>query len=120
MRATCVADRDQALARAENAFGFGRAHSFDAQFPTARVSSGVTGFNLRIGFVWMGNTLLEFLQPVDDLSPHSTWLRDRGEGMHQLGFLVRAINRELDAMGAARGGGHPPLLVDGTASENVL
>lgn len=83
------------------------------------MSSGIIGFNLRIGFVWMGNTLLEFLQPVDDRSPHSAWLRDRGEGMHHLGFLVRSIDRELDAMGAARGGARPPLLVDGTASENV-
>lgn len=114
-----VADRDKALAAVEGAFGFGRAHRFDAQFPTARVSSGVTGFSLRIGFVWMGNTLLEFLQPVDDRSPHATWLRERGEGMHHLGFLVRSVDHELDAMAAVRGGCRPPLLVDGTVSERV-
>jgi hypothetical protein len=66
-----VADRDRALAGAENAFGFGRAHRFDLQSPTARVTNGVTGFNLRAGFVWMGNILLEFLEPVDDRSPHA-------------------------------------------------
>ncbi|AEG94113.1 Conserved hypothetical protein [Ramlibacter tataouinensis TTB310] len=114
-----VANRDRALANVEGAFGFGRAYKFDANFPTARVSSGVTGFDLRIGFVWMGNTLLEFLEPVDERSPHATWLRDRGEGMHHLGYLVRSIDYELDAIGAARGGGRPPLLVQGSGSEQV-
>lgn len=114
-----VADRDRALASVENAFGFGRAHKFDLQSPTARVSGGVTGFNLRVGFVWMGNTLLEFLEPVDDRSPHAAWLRDRGEGMHHLGYLVRSIDHELDAIAAARGGTRPPLLVQGDGSEPV-
>jgi methylmalonyl-CoA/ethylmalonyl-CoA epimerase len=114
-----VADRDRALAGIEGAFGFGRAHRFDLKSPTARVSSGVTGFNLRVGFVWMGNTLLEFLEPVDDRSPHAAWLRHRGEGMHHLGYLVRSIDHELDAIAAARGGARPPLLVQGDGSEPV-
>jgi methylmalonyl-CoA/ethylmalonyl-CoA epimerase len=114
-----VRDRDRALAGVENAFGFGRAHRFDLKSPTARVSNGVTGFNLRAGFVWMGNTLLEFLEPVDDRSPHATWLRDRGEGMHHLGYLVRSIDHELDAIATARGGKRPQLLVQGDGSEAV-
>ena len=114
-----VADRDKALAGVENVFGFGCAHKFDLQSPTARVSNGVVGFNLRVGFVWMGNTLLEFLEPVDDRSPHAAWLRDRGEGMHHLGYLVRSIDHELDAIAAARGGARPPLLVQGDGTEPV-
>lgn len=114
-----VADRDKALAGMESAFGFGRAYRFDLQSPTARVSNGVIGFNLRVGFVWMGNTLLEFLEPVDNRSPHSSWLRDRGEGMHHLGYLVRSIDHELDAIAATRGGARPPLLVHGDGSEPV-
>lgn len=114
-----VANRDRALAGVESAFGFGRAHRFDLKSPTARVSNGVTGFDLRVGFVWMGNTLLEFLEPVDDRSPHATWLRERGEGMHHLGYLVRSIDHELDAIAAARGGARPSLLVQGDGSEAV-
>lgn len=114
-----VKDRDRALAGVENAFGFGRAHRFDLKSPTMRVSNGVTGFDLRAGFVWMGNTLLEFLEPVDDWSPHAAWLRERGEGMHHLAYLVRSIDHELDAIAAARGGVHPPLLVQGDGSESV-
>ena len=114
-----VADRDKALAGVEGAFGFGRAHRFDLRSPTARVSNGVVGFDLRVGFTWMGNTLLEFLGPVDDRSPHAAWLRDRGEGMHHLDYLVRSIDHELDAIAAARGGARPPLLVQGDGSEPV-
>lgn len=117
--ALIVADRDRSLAKFQDGFGFGRSHVFDAQFPKARVSNGVTGFNLRIGFTWMGNTLLELLQPVDDRSPHATFLKERGEGMHHLGFLVCSIDRELDAMAATRGGQRPPLLVDSRTTEGV-
>ncbi len=114
-----VADRDKALRGVESAFGFGRAHTFDLRSPTARTSDGTIGFDLRVGFVWMGNTLLEFLEPVDDRSPHAAWLRERGEGLHHLGYLVRSIDHELDAIAAARGGVRPPLLVQGDGSEPV-
>jgi methylmalonyl-CoA/ethylmalonyl-CoA epimerase len=114
-----VADRDKALAGIENAFGFGRAHKFDLKSPTMRVTNGNTGFNLRAGFVLMGNTLLDFLEPVDNRSPHAAWLRERGEGMHHLGYLVRSIAHELDAIAAARSGVRPPLLVQGDGSEPV-
>ena len=117
--ALIVTDRDRSLAKFQEGFGFGRTHVFDAQFPKARVSSGVTGFNLRIGFTWMGNTLLELQQPVDDRSPHATFLKERGEGMHHLGFLVRSIEFELDKMAATRGGERPPLLVDAMAADGV-
>jgi hypothetical protein len=56
---------------------------------------------------------------VDDRSPHATWLRERGEGMHHLGFMVRSIDHELDAIAVARGGIRPPLLVQGDGSEAV-
>lgn len=117
--ALIVADRDRSLAKFQEGFGFGSSHVFDAQFPKARVSSGVVGFNLKIGFTWMGNTLLELLQPVDDRSPHATFLKERGEGMHHLGFLVRSIEYELDQMAKTRGGMRPPLLVDAMAKEGV-
>ena len=117
--ALIVADRDRSLAKFQEGFGFGQSHVFDAQFPKARVSSGVVGFNLKIGFTWMGNTLLELLQPVDDRSPHAIFLKERGEGMHHLGFLVRSIEFELDQMAKTRGGERPPLLVDAMAKEGV-
>lgn len=117
--ALVVADRDRSLAKLQETFGFGRSHVFDLRSPKARVSTGVTGFELKAGFVWMGNTLLEFLQPVDDRSPHATFLRERGEGMHHLGFLVRSIEHELAAMANANGGRRPSLLVDATDPEGV-
>lgn len=111
-----VADRDRTLATLQQGFGFGPAHLVDAQLPTARVSNGVVGFSLRLGFVWMGNVLLELLQPLDDRSPHAAFLRERGEGLHHLGFLVRSIEHELDAMAlTARDGQRPSMLVDATS-----
>jgi hypothetical protein len=34
------------------------------------------GFKLRIGFVWLGNLLLELLQPMDDRSPLAEYPAD--------------------------------------------
>lgn len=111
-----VADRDRTLATLQQGFGFGPAHLVEAQLPTARISNGVVGFSLRAGFVWMGNVLLELLQPLDDRSPHAAFLKKRGEGLHHLGFLVRSIEHELDAMAStARDGQRPSMLVDATS-----
>lgn len=107
-----VADLDRALAGMPKSLGLGPAHIIDGNMSTARVnSSGVVGFKLRIGFVWLGNLLLELLQPMDNRSPLAEYLKVHGEGMHHFGYLVRSIEHELDAMAAASDDGQRPALL---------
>lgn len=113
-----VRDRENTLAQLGSRLGFGPAYMLDGSYPAAKVSSGITGFRLNIAFVWMGNTMLEILQPVDNRSPHASFLNERGEGLHHLGYVVSSIAAELSSMSLE--GVRPPLLADGTGPGNDI
>lgn len=43
---------------------------------------------LTIGFADDGNVLFEVIEPADDGSPLAGQLRDRGEGLHHIAYVV--------------------------------
>ena len=43
---------------------------------------------IRMGKAMWGNVELELLQPLEGRSPHMDFFRERGEGLHHLGFFV--------------------------------
>jgi hypothetical protein len=111
-----VADRDKALAGLGELF-VGEPYRMDAVFPPARFRTGIETTSLRLGFVWAGNLLVEILQPTDDQSVQGRYLKDRGEGLHHLGFIVPSIDAHLAALGRDR---EEAILADGTIPGNDL
>ena len=71
---------------------------------------------LKIAFCALGGVLVELLQPLDDRSPHAEFLKERGEGMHHLAYVVADFDDQLAAMRAADPAAS--LLVDGTGPGN--
>ena len=59
-----------------------------------------TGARLRIGTVQAGNIELELFQPVAGESLQGKFLITRGEGIQHIGFAVKDIEREADALTA--------------------
>ncbi len=59
-----------------------------------------TGARLRIGTVQAGNIELELFQPVAGESLQGKFLITRGEGIQHIGFAVKDIEREADALEA--------------------
>jgi hypothetical protein len=55
-----------------------------ADLPATTLADGTTGFSLGMGFAWMGNTLLELVQPLDERLPRHAFLTRNGEGLHHL------------------------------------
>lgn len=111
-----VRDCERALAKLSYAMGFGPAYRFEGNFPEAVLANGEKGLSLRGAFVWMNNTALEIVEPVDDRSPHHAFLNDHGEGLHHLAFWVDSVADEIAAMRA--GGAQVQVLVDGTGPGN--
>lgn len=111
-----VADRDKALAGLGEMFT-GPPSRMDATFPPAKFRGNISTATLRLGFVWMGNLLIEVLQPVDDQSPQGHYLKQHGEGLHHLGFIVPSIEDHLNALGRDR---EDIVLADGTIPGNEL
>lgn len=78
---------------------------FEGHFSNA-ISEGMAhSWALRFSFIRVGETLMELIQPLDEFSPHSRFLDERGEGIHHLGFRVEDIDSEatrLETLGFNR------------------
>ncbi|MEM3467045.1 MAG: VOC family protein [Candidatus Jordarchaeales archaeon] len=46
---------------------------------------------LKVGLVNLGGVQLELIQVVEGESIHSRFIRERGEGLHHLGFFVKDL-----------------------------
>jgi methylmalonyl-CoA/ethylmalonyl-CoA epimerase len=57
---------------------------------------------LRIGFIPLGDTLLELIEPLTAEGFNADWLRDRGEGIQHIALHVDDIGGAMRAL-AARG-----------------
>jgi methylmalonyl-CoA/ethylmalonyl-CoA epimerase len=90
----------------------------DARFDRALVHGALTPFSLKIAFGALGGVLLELLEPLDDRSPHAEFLKERGEGMHHLAYLVPDFDDQLAAVRAADPEAN--LLIDGTGPGNPV
>jgi methylmalonyl-CoA epimerase len=55
---------------------------------------------IRLSFLDLKNTHLEFIQPLDDNSPLSKFLQRRGPGIHHICLLVENIEQALDELKA--------------------
>lgn len=111
-----VRDREQALAGLGNLFG-GPASRMEAVFPPAQLRGRIDTASLRLAFVWMGNTLLELLEPTDETSLQGEHLKKHGEGLHHLGFIVPSIEKHLTEV---RAHDSSAVIADGTIAGNDL
>ncbi len=87
-----VHDLASALARWERTLG--SAASPPEEVPSQRV---------RVAFLEVGETHLEFLEPTDPASPIGRFLESRGEGLHHVAFLVPSVDRKLAEVSAEGG-----------------
>lgn len=110
-----VRDRERTLGALSGLFGRGAFRS-DVPFPPARFQSGIAVASLRLGFVWIGGMLVEVIEPLDEVSVQGRFLKEHGDGLHHLGFVVPSIDAQLAALGVA----HEDLLGDGTIPGNAV
>ena len=90
----------------------------DVRFDQALVHGKPNEHTLRIAFGALGGVLLELLQPLDDRSPHAEFLKERGEGMHHLAYVVADFDEQLAAVREADPAAY--LLIDGTGPTNPV
>jgi len=58
----------------------------------------VPDFGTRVAVVSIGESRLEFLEPMADNSPVGRFIAKRGEGVHHICFQVEDIAAELDRL----------------------
>jgi len=70
-------------------FGIGPFPSIEAEHGSAK---------LKIGLLHLGGVQIELIQVLEGESIHSRFLRERGEGLHHLGFFVKNLDEALKVM----------------------
>jgi len=69
--------------------------TFDLHIPEARLRGEPVSFGARYGFMTLGTTQLELIQPLSGTSPYTMFLETAGEGLHHLAFVVPSIDERL-------------------------
>lgn len=108
-----VANMDEADRDAASRFGLPRlVRRATLQFPDALYRGTRISFAAVFGYVELGNTSFELIQPIgSDPSPYRDVLEQRGESVHHIAFVVPSIDQRLTA--ARQAGAPASVVVDG-------
>ena len=92
-----VADMDRAASDVASRFGLpGVVRRSTLQFADALYRGTRISFAADFGYVELGNTSLELIQPTgSDPSPYRDVLRERGESLHHIAFVIPSIEQRL-------------------------
>ncbi|MFX0205636.1 MAG: VOC family protein [Candidatus Hodarchaeota archaeon] len=63
--------------------------------PFLTLESNINSAKLKIGLFQVGEIQLELIEVLEGETIHSKFLRERGEGLHHIGFIVEDIEEEL-------------------------
>jgi methylmalonyl-CoA/ethylmalonyl-CoA epimerase len=66
--------------------------------PFLTMESPLESAKLKFGLFQLGEIQLELIQVLEGSTIHSKFLKERGEGLHHLGFFVEDIEEELVAL----------------------
>ena len=97
-----VRNIDETIAYYEKSFGFGPFEIRYVDYPTATYYGQVSGYSGKLAFFFMGPVQIELIELVDGKTIHEDFLREKGEGLHHLGFWVDNIEestKRAEALG---------------------
>jgi catechol 2,3-dioxygenase-like lactoylglutathione lyase family enzyme len=79
---------DQTIQYYQEAFGFGPFEIRDVDYPTATYYGESAGYRGKRAFFHLGPIQIELIELKDGKTIHESFLREKGEGLHHIGFLV--------------------------------
>ena len=86
-----VKNIDQTLKFYENMFGFGPFEVRDVDYPNATYYGMTAGYRGKRAFFHLGPIQIELIELKDGNTIHEDFLREKGEGLHHLGFEVKDL-----------------------------
>ncbi len=94
-----VPDLTRTIEAMRGSYGLGPFHTSDDSY-AARLHGVECTVSLRVGFGWLGDTLLEVLEPLDGKSPHARFLSQHAPGLHHVCWLVSSVDDYVAATGS--------------------
>jgi len=87
---------DETVKFYEEVFGIGPFEIREAHFPTATFYGGEGGYRGKRAFAKAGPITFELIELIEGKTIHEAFLKEKGEGLHHLGFEVKDLKRSVE------------------------
>ncbi len=74
-------------------FGIGPFEIREANFPTATYYGKKAGYRGKRAFAQLGPVTLELIELIEGKTVHEDFLKEKGEGLHHIGFNVKDLDK---------------------------
>ena len=91
--AIVVKSVDDAVKFYTEVFGIGPFEIMEVNFPSATYYGEKGGYRGKRGFAKLGPVTLELIELMDGKTVHEDFLKEKGEGVHHLGFTVKDLSK---------------------------
>jgi catechol 2,3-dioxygenase-like lactoylglutathione lyase family enzyme len=79
---------DETIRYYQESFGFGPFEIREVDYPTATYYGETAGYRGKRAFFHLGPIQVELIELKDGKTIHESFLQEKGEGLHHIGFLV--------------------------------
>jgi len=86
-----VKNIDETVKYYQDVFGFGPFEIRQVSFPTATYHGETAGYRGKRAFFYLGPIQIELIELVDGKTIHEDFLKEKGEGIHHIGFRVPSL-----------------------------
>jgi methylmalonyl-CoA/ethylmalonyl-CoA epimerase len=91
--AIVVKSVDDAVKFYTEVFGVGPFELMEVNFPSATYYGEKGGYRGKRAFAKLGPVTLELIELIDGKTVHEDFLKEKGEGVHHLGFTVKDLSK---------------------------
>ena len=74
-------------------FGIGPFEIRNVDYPTATYQGRKAGYRGKRAFAQLGPVTLELIELIDGKTVHEDFLKEKGEGLHHIGFAVKDLKK---------------------------
>ena len=87
---------DETLKYYREKFGMGPFEVRQVDYPTASYYGKGGGYRGKRAFFRLGPIQIELIELVDGKTIHEAFLKEKGEGLHHIGFRVKDLNQAME------------------------
>ena len=91
--AVVVKSVDETVKFYTEVFGIGPFEILEVNFPNATYHGQQAGYRGKRAFAKLGPVTLELIELIEGKTVHEDFLREKGEGLHHLGFTVKDLKK---------------------------
>jgi len=91
-----VKNIDETLKYYREAFGMGPFDIRYVDYPTASYFGEIAGYRGKRAFFHLGPTEIELIELIDGKTIHEAFLKEKGEGIHHIGFEVKDLKQAME------------------------